>query len=95
VEHRKKELIGFKLFIIMELDDCSIEMRNRFLDKEIFSKHWLYDYIMPIYNDPDLEQTMYEAGIEIQKMIRRSISQFFQPIMGIWILPWHKLFWNH
>ena len=67
IEHSKGELKNFNLFIIMDLDDCSLEKKNQFKNKEMFAKHWLSKYIIPIYNDPDLERTMMESNIEIQK----------------------------
>lgn len=77
VEHKDKKLLNFKLFIIMDLDDCTKEMRNRFLNKEMFSKHWLYEYIVPIYNDPDLEETMKEAKIPIQRNEKKKYFTVF------------------
>lgn len=67
VEHKRKKLINFRLFIIMDVDDCTKEKKNRYLSKEMFSKHWMYDYIVPIYNEPDLEKTMEKAKIPIMK----------------------------
>jgi len=67
IEHDQRELLNFKLFIIMDLDDCKPDIKKRFLNKDLFSKHWLKDYIVPIYNDPNLEKTMEQAGIEVKK----------------------------
>lgn len=67
IDNKKGELLGFKLFIIMDLDDCSKEMQEKFKSKEMFRNHWLFDYIVPIYNDPNLEKTMNDAGIPITK----------------------------
>lgn len=67
IEHNKGILLDFNLFIIMDVDDCTAEMKKRFLNKELFKKHWLYDYINPIYNDPNLEKTMAQAGTQFIK----------------------------
>ncbi|NLK71485.1 MAG: hypothetical protein GX285_00510 [Clostridiales bacterium] len=67
IEHKKGKLLNFKLFIIMDLDDCNKEMQEKFKSKEMFTNHWLYDYIVPIYNDPNLEKTMNDADISITK----------------------------
>ncbi len=67
IEYNNKKLVDFKLFIIMDLDDCTKEQANRFKDKSMFKNHPLYDYIVPIYNEPDLEKTMIDSGIEIDK----------------------------
>jgi hypothetical protein len=50
----------------MDVDDCTIKQRNRFISKEMFRDHWLYEYIIPIYNDPNLEATMKAADIEVR-----------------------------
>ena len=74
IDYKKGRLIGFKLFIIMDLDDCNQEMKNRFKNKEMFRKHWLYDYIEPIYNDPNLEQTMNDAEIPITRKSNYTVT---------------------
>lgn len=33
----------------------------------MFKKHWLYDYIVSIYNDNNLEEVLVDAGIKFQK----------------------------
>lgn len=67
IEHEKKKLKNFKLFIIMDVDDCSQENKNKFISGEMFATHWLKEYIIPIYNDPNLEKTMEYANIPIAK----------------------------
>lgn len=51
----------------MDLDDCTPEKAKQFKDKSMFNGHLLYDYIVPIYNDPNLEQTMQDIGINIDE----------------------------
>ncbi len=48
----------------MDLDDCDSKMGEKFKNKELFKGHWLYDYIVPIYNNPDIEKTYNEMGID-------------------------------
>lgn len=67
VESKNKMLVSFSLFIIMDLDDCTEEQKKRFISKEMFLGHWLYDYIVPIFNDPNLEATMKIANIEVTR----------------------------
>ena len=67
VEVKKNLLVDFQLFIIMDTDDCTDQQRIAFLDKSMFRSHWLCPYIVPIYNSPNLEQTMKEANIPIVK----------------------------
>ena len=64
---KKAKLINFKLFIIMDVDDCTASQKREFIEKDMFKNHWLYEYIVPIYNDPNLEATMKSINIEIQK----------------------------
>lgn len=77
IECKDKKLIGFKLFIIMDLDDCNEEMKNRFKNKEMFAKHWLYEYIVAIYNNPNLEQTMKDIKIPIKKNEKKKYFLIF------------------
>lgn len=67
VEHGKSQLKNFQLFIIMDVDDCTEDEKKKFKDKSMFNGHWLKDYIVPIYNDPNLEGTMKKANIPIHK----------------------------
>ena len=57
----------FKLFIIMDVDDCECSTKKKFQNKELFKGYWLYEYIYPIFNDPNLEATMVDIGYEIIK----------------------------
>ena len=66
-DYKNKKLVNFKLFIIMDLDDCTPEKAKQFKDKSMFNEHPLYDYIEPIYNAPNLEKTMQDIGIDIDE----------------------------
>ncbi len=59
----KKRLKNFKLYIIMDTDDCTIKQKNDYISKKMFKSLWLYDYIVPIYNNSKLEQVFEKAGI--------------------------------
>lgn len=63
----KKALLHFRLFIMMDVDDCTEEEKRCFINKEMFKEHWLYDSIVPIYNDPNLEAVMAAIGIPVKK----------------------------
>lgn len=58
---------SFKIFIIMDTDDCTESEKQQFISKEMFRKHWAYEYIVPIYDSPDLENVMVKAGIKFEK----------------------------
>ena len=57
----------FKIFIIMDTDDCSEAEKIKFINKEMFKGHWAYDYIAPIYNIPELETVLTEAKVPFTK----------------------------
>lgn len=67
---RKKSGIherNFKIFIIMDTDDCNdVELEN-FKNKDMFRKHWAFKYIVPIWNTPDLEEVLVKAKIPFRK----------------------------
>ncbi|MEZ3452742.1 MAG: hypothetical protein K1W17_00020, partial [Oscillospiraceae bacterium] len=43
---KNKKLVNFKLFIIMDTDDCTEQQKKKYISAEMFSKHWLYEYIV-------------------------------------------------
>lgn len=53
----------FKIFIIMDTDDCTDKQKEDFINKEMFRGHWAYDYIVPIYNIPELETVLEKAKV--------------------------------
>lgn len=58
---------GLKIFIIMDKDDCTEEEFTQFVNKDMFKKHWAYKYIIPIYNNKNLEEILTKAGIQYTK----------------------------
>lgn len=63
IEYKKKKLLNFHFFIIMDTDDCTDEQKVNFLNKNMFKGHWLYDYIVPINNSPNLEKVLIKASV--------------------------------
>lgn len=65
----KKRMLApyFKIFMIMDTDDCSNEQREKYINKEMFKNHWAYDYIVPIFNTPELESVMENQVFILQK----------------------------
>lgn len=57
----------FKLFIIMDTDDCTEKQKQNFINKEMFKSHWAYEYIVPIYNIPELETVLVKAKIPFER----------------------------
>ena len=63
VEAANDELLNFKVFTIMDLDDCPESLKKRYLNKQMFEQHWMHPYIHPILNEPDLEHVLVDSGI--------------------------------
>ena len=57
------KLKNFKLFTIMDTDDCTPGQVEAYGNKTMFQSHWVYDYIKPIYNSPNIENIMNQCGI--------------------------------
>lgn len=57
----------FKIFIIMDTDDCTEKQKENFINKDMFKDHWAYDYIVPIYNSPQLETVLEKANVPFEK----------------------------
>ena len=66
-EDDKTFVDDFKIFIIMDTDDCTEEQKETFINKEMFKEHWAYNYIVPIYNIPKLESVLEKANIPFTK----------------------------
>lgn len=77
IEIIDKKLLSnnFKIFTIMDTDDCSDEQRNNYKNKTMFKKHWAYDYMCPIYNDSNLEEVLIKAGIKYKSKSSKKMKK--------------------
>lgn len=66
-EDGKKINDKFKIFIIMDTDDCTEEQKQKYKNKEMFKNHWAYEYIVPVYNSPELETILTKANVPFTK----------------------------
>ena len=96
IENIKNLPSYFKVFIIMDTDDCNESQKKSFKDKSMFKKHWLYDYIVPIYNDDNLEEVLVDVGIKFQKSGNERKSEYPKvfPMNGISDIESIKKFGN-
>jgi len=78
-----KRINGFKLFVIMDTDDCTSQQKNDFISKQMFKEHWLYEYIVPIYNSPKLEDVLYQSGISTKKVKDSEKGDYYEKIFPI------------
>lgn len=77
---------AFKIFIIMDTDDCSENQKKDFISKRMFESHWAYNNIVPIYNIPELETVLETANIPFKKQVtkgKKSILKSFQQIQNM------------
>lgn len=61
---KKFKLHNFKVFIIMDTDDCNDEIKGKYISGELFKDHWLKDYIVPVYNSENLEDILKKCDIK-------------------------------
>ena len=64
---KKGKIKNFIVFIIMDFDEQEYtpEIKNNYLNKSMFKGHFLYDYIVPIYNDLNFDDVMRSVGFSI------------------------------
>lgn len=60
------EIMDFKIFIIMDKDNCNDEIFKSYVDKSMFKNHWAYKYIVPIYNIKNLEDIISKCNINYE-----------------------------
>lgn len=67
--NKKKKCLSsnFKIFIIMDTDDCTPLQKEYFINKQMFKDHWAYSYIVPIYNNKNLEDVLVTSNIKFEK----------------------------
>jgi len=59
----KNVINNFKIFTLMDTDDCSQETKEKYIDGSLFSKYALKEYVVPIYSIPDLEHVLFESKL--------------------------------
>ena len=82
-DRKNKILKNFKLFIIMDTDDCSEESKQKYISGELFKGHPLQSYIVPIFFDPTLEDVMLESGIMVKRITNNEKGTYYSRIFPI------------
>ncbi len=59
----KGNINNFKIFTLMDTDDCSDEIKEKYINGSLFSNYALKDYVIPIYSTPDLEHVLYNSKL--------------------------------
>lgn len=82
-DRKRKKLNNFKLFIIMDTDDCSDKMKEEYITKSLFKNHPLEEYIVPIYNISNLEDVMIKAGIMVERISNSEKGNYYSKVFPI------------
>lgn len=80
---KDRKINNFKIFIVMDTDDCSTKQKESFINGTMFSKHWARDYIVPIYNNSNLEDVIKKAYIEYKKEKNERLKELYIDIFPI------------
>lgn len=82
-DKKKKVLKNFKLFVIMDTDDCSEAAKKDYISGEMFKGHPLQEYIVPIYNISNFEDVMIKAGIIVKRIPNSEKGTYYSKIFPI------------
>ncbi|MCL2718731.1 MAG: hypothetical protein FWE14_08140 [Lachnospiraceae bacterium] len=82
-DNKNKCLLNFKLFIIMDTDDCDEYTRDNYISGELFRGHILEKYIVPLYNIANLEEIMIKAEIMVRKISGSEKGSYYTKIFPI------------
>ena len=82
-DRKEKALKNFKLFIIMDTDDCSEKTREDYISGKLFENSCLKEYIVPIFNSPNLEEVMIKSGIMTKKIQDSQKGNYYSKIFPI------------
>ncbi|AAO05073.1 MULTISPECIES: hypothetical protein [Staphylococcus] len=58
---------NFKIFIIMDTDDCNKEEALNYKNKSMFKNYWFYKFVIPIYNEPNIENVIKSSNLSAMK----------------------------
>jgi hypothetical protein len=82
-DRKMKKLINFKLFIIMDTDDCTDATKEKYISGALFEGLPLKEYIVPIYNISNLEDVMIKAGIMFKRIPDAQKGTYYSKIFPI------------
>lgn len=82
-DKKTKSLINFKLFIIMDTDDCDEATKSKYITGELFQGHPLKEYIVPVYNNENLEDVMIKSGIMVERIKDSQKGSYYSKIFPI------------
>ena len=63
IEEKDKRFVHFFIMPIMDLDDTTEEKILKYKSREMFKNHWLSQYIIPIWNNKNLDQVLFDLKL--------------------------------
>ena len=63
IEEKNKKLVNFFVMPIMDLDDTTEEKIEKYKSGKMFRNHWLSSYIVPIWNDINLDHVLHDLNL--------------------------------
>lgn len=63
IEEKNKKLVNFFVMPIMDLDDTTEEKIEKYKSGEMFRNHWLSSYIIPIWNDKNFDEVLFNLKL--------------------------------
>lgn len=63
VEVENKTFKNFFIMPIMDLDDTTKDKIEQYKTGKMFKSHWLSQYIIPIWNNKNLDHVLYDLGL--------------------------------
>lgn len=82
-DKKSKVLKDFRLFVIMDTDDCSLETKEKYISGELFEFSVLKNYIVPIYNIENLEDVMIKAGIMAKRIPISQKGSYYSKVFPV------------
>ena len=67
----------------MDTDDCSDQAREDYISGKMFESSCLKEYIVPVYNSPNLEEVMIKAGIMPNKIPDAQKGLYYSKVFPI------------
>lgn len=55
-DKKSKRLLNFKIFIVMDTDDCKPQEKFDFESGEMFKQYWFFPYVIPIVSTPNIDE---------------------------------------
>lgn len=73
----------FRIYIIMDTDDCTEKQKTDFINKKMFSKYPLGKYVYPVYNINNIEDVLCKTNIMTKRIKDREKGEFYSQVFPI------------